>query len=265
METKYAVIVGGSSGIGCECGKILLNRGYAVYNLSRTECPCLGVKNFPMDLFNSDSIISVSERILSAAPSIDVLINSGGFSMAAPFESTLEQDYRYLFDVNFFGQAKIIQRLLPALKANGNARIINVSSLAATAPIPYDPFYSASKAALNSLSAGLSIELKRFGIQVCAVMPGGTQTEFTEKRKVYKATVNTSDYPDIEGAVRTLADIEQQGMMPGAVAEHIFKLIRRKKMPIFSTPGIKNKATATLTKALPAEITAKNVEKKYSV
>ena len=134
-KNRTAIVVGGSSGIGYETCARLVSRGWNVTNISRTPC-----KN-PKEKHGRD-----------------VLVYSAGFSMAAPIEYAKESDYRYLFDVNFFGALKAMQAAIPFMK-NSGGRIILVGSLGGELPIIFDSFYSSSKAALEMLVREASTKL----------------------------------------------------------------------------------------------------------
>ena len=155
---KTAVVVGGSSGIGFETCQKLVNRGWNVVNISRTPCKNSKVHNIAADAAAgtalSDAIRGVSEKY-----NISALIYCAGFSMAAPIEYAKESDYRYLFDVNYFGALQCMQAVIPLFKNKGG-RIVLVGSLGGDFPISFDCFYSSSKAALEMLCRSAYSELK---------------------------------------------------------------------------------------------------------
>ncbi|MDE6585767.1 MAG: SDR family NAD(P)-dependent oxidoreductase, partial [Clostridia bacterium] len=222
-DKKTAVVVGGSSGIGYETCLRLCNRGWNVVNVSRTPCKISKVESVAADAAAgyalSDAIDSIAEK-----HSISALIYSAGFSMAAPIEYAKESDYRYLFDVNFFGALKSVQAVIPHFKSKGG-RIVLVGSLGGDVPICFDSFYSASKAALEMFSRAAYSELKPYGIKVTGLLPGGTATNFTSKRKVYPEEENRSYSGNVNRAVAALANMEQSGMSPAAVAEIIYEIL----------------------------------------
>ncbi|MBD5584664.1 MAG: SDR family NAD(P)-dependent oxidoreductase, partial [Clostridia bacterium] len=185
---KTAIVVGGSSGIGYETCIRLVNRGWNVVNISRTPCKNAKVVNIQADVTVENQL---TQAISSACEkyAVSALIYSAGFSMAAPIEYAKESDYRYLFDVNFFGALKSVQAVIPVFK-DGGGRIILVGSLGGDLPISFDSFYSASKSALEMLCRSAYSELKPYGIKVTGLLPGGTATAFTFKRKVYDSEEN---------------------------------------------------------------------------
>ncbi|WP_225444480.1 SDR family NAD(P)-dependent oxidoreductase [Pseudomarimonas arenosa] len=87
-------------------------------------------------------------------------------------------DARYQFEVNLFGLARLTQLLLPAMRARGRGRIINISSMGGKVYMPLGSWYHASKHALEGWSDCLRLELKAFGIDVVVIEPGAIATEF---------------------------------------------------------------------------------------
>ena len=174
--------------------------------------------------------------------------------MAAPIEYAKESDYRYLFEVNFFFFFKAMQAVIPFMKDRGG-RIILVGSLGGDVPILFDAFYSASKAALEMLAREAYSELKPYGIKVTALLPGGTSTGFTYKRKVYSDDDNKTYAQSVNKAVAALAEMEQSGMSPAEVAEDIYGLILSDKPPVVKASGIKNSAYRIISHVLPEKVT----------
>jgi NAD(P)-dependent dehydrogenase (short-subunit alcohol dehydrogenase family) len=184
--------------------------------------------------------------------------------MAAPVECAHENDVRYLFDVNYFGALKAVQAAIPYLKQSGGS-IVLVSSVGGQLPIVFDSFYSSSKAALEMLARGLYGELKHYRIRVTAVLPGGTATAFTYKRKVYPDEENGSYSQDVKKAVAALANIEQGGMAAGEVAEAIYQCVVSEHPPVVKVCGAKNAFYVTMGKLSPQKVTLYLNQRMYNV
>lgn len=257
---KIAFIIGGSSGIGYECCKELIEKGYKIYNGSRRNCELDNVNNIVVDVVNIDTIKKAVELILNKENKIDCFIYSAGFSMASPIEGVDEVDYKYLFSVNLFGLIDSIKEIVPIMKKQGGGRIISISSIGGIIPIPYDAYYSSSKAAVDMLIFNLNNELNRFNIYLTSVLPGGVRTSFTFKRKTYN---NSLGYGDFENAVNSLAKIEQNGSYPNDIAKKVYQIIVKKNPPIITTVGFKNKLTYAFEKVLSKKIILKLVKKKF--
>ena len=258
---KTAVIVGGSSGIGFETCSRLVSCGWNVVNVSRTPCKNSKVENISADVA-AGAAVSAAIKAASERHEINALIYSAGFSMAAPLEYAEPEDYRYLFEVNFFGALQCMQAVIPLFKSKGG-RIILVGSLGGDVPISFDCFYSASKAALEMLARSAYSELKPYNIKVTGLLPGGTATNFTNKRKVYSDEENKAYSGNVHRAVAALANMEQSGMSPSAVAEIIYNLLIEDKPPVIKTCGVKNTVLRFATRIMPEKVTLKINERLY--
>lgn len=251
MDT--VLIVGASSGIGYALAKKFLSEGYNVVALSRTECVLAGVKNYLCDVALEKELDQTLNAVVSEKPKIKYLVYSAGFSMASPLEKVDPVDYRYLFEVNFFGFLHCLRRLIPLLKRNEGTACV-IGSVASVAPIPFDSYYDASKAALNAFCAALQPELSPRGVRVIAVLPGGTKTNFTFKRKVYPSD-RIGEYKNAqEQAVIKLKEMEQGGQRREKVAEAIYEKCVQKGGSFLLVPGIKNKIEYFVAKIMPQRL-----------
>jgi len=247
---QRAVIVGASSGIGLETAKLLASKNYDVVNISRSEVP-EGIVDLDIlaDAGDEGSLTSAINHAASEGK-IDAFVYCAGYSMASPLEHASPEDYRYLFDVNFFGVLESLKAVIPHMKEVGG-RIVLVSSLAGTIPLVFDSVYSASKAAVDKLAESADMELKPYGIRVCAVRPGGVSTNFTFKRNIYSDEV-IGEYADRQHkAVASLAKIEQSGMDASKVAQAIWQVIKSPNPPVKKVVGFINQAAAAAAKILP--------------
>ncbi|MCL2847802.1 MAG: SDR family NAD(P)-dependent oxidoreductase [Firmicutes bacterium] len=251
-----AVVVGGSSGIGFFTLQRLINKGYTVYNLSRTGADLCkfcdgGFSNICCDVAVEGSVAEAIAQIYKAHSRIDVLVYSAGASLACPLEHITESDFRRIFEVNYFGFIKTLWEALPIMRRQKSGRIVVVSSLAGSFPVPFDAPYSASKSALDITVRSLALELKPFNIKLTAVCPGGVSTAFTFKRKIYGEEAIGEYFDAQDKACTRLANIEQGGLDPMDVATRIVDVIESKNPPITTTVGISNRAFRAVNKILP--------------
>ncbi len=172
-------------------------------------------------------------------------------------------DYRYLFEVNYFGAIEALRAAMPYLKKRGG-RVVFVGSLGGDMPVPYDSFYSSSKAALCMLAREANVELRERGVRVSALLPGGTATDFTYSRRIYGEAESLNYAQSVKKASAALANIEQGGMNPSLVAEAIIKLAEKKNPPPVAVAGGMNGLTRYLYKLLPERITDWYVRKKFN-
>ena len=179
------LITGGSSGIGLATVRRLAEAGDQVFYASRKPAavPLAGdVTHVPLDLADPRGVRRRrASRYLTTAGRLDVLVNNAGTAVLAPLEEGGDAEAHQTFEVNVFGPMRLIRAALPVMRAQGGGRIINVTSVNDIALAPFGGWYSASKAALASLSMVLGAELQGSGIFVTVVAPGLFVTGMSEQ------------------------------------------------------------------------------------
>jgi NAD(P)-dependent dehydrogenase (short-subunit alcohol dehydrogenase family) len=179
-----ALITGGSSGIGLATVRRLADAGHQVFYASRNPAPVplpSAITHVRLDLADPVAGDAAVQSVLDAAGRLDVLVNNAGTAVLAPLEEADDAEARRTFEVNTFGPMRLIQAALPAMRARGGGRIINVTSVNDIAVAPFGGWYSASKAALAALSMVLGAELDGSGIFVTVVAPGLFMTGMAEQ------------------------------------------------------------------------------------
>lgn len=253
METKIAVITGGSSGIGYCTANALREKGCKVYEISRRESNADGIVHMSADVTDEKALQNVINEILHREGRIDILINNAGFGISGAVEFTELEDAKRLFDVNFFGTVNASKAVIPHMRSAGGGRIVNISSVAAPVPIPFQTYYSASKAAISSYSQALSNEIKPFGISVCAILPGDIKTGFTDARK--KNPIGDDIYGGrISRSVETMEHDERNGMSPEKAGKYIAKIALRKRVKPLYAIGFAYKAASVIASILPCRL-----------
>lgn len=154
-----------------------------------------------------------------------------------------------------------VQAALPVLRES-RGRILNISSAAAVFSIPFQSFYSATKAAVESLTCALRSELAPFGITVGALRLGDVKTGFTAARQ--KSGSGDDLYAGrIARSVAVMERDEQNGMPPAAIAAAVVRAAHKKHLPPVTTVGIKYKLLCGLNKLLPLSAVTALVAKIY--
>ena len=211
--SQVCVITGGTSGIGRCTAQAMLARGYTVYELSRRAEGVAGMQHIVADVTKEETLAAAVAQILQREDHIDVLINNAGFGISGAVEFTGTEEAQRQLDVNFFGMVRMNRQGLPVMRKQGYGRIVNLSSVAGAIPIPFQTYYSASKAAINSYTMALANEVRPFGIQVCCVQPGDIRTGFTAARE--KNQLGDDIYGGrIARSVSGMERDEQTGMAP---------------------------------------------------
>ena len=179
--SEIAVITGGTSGIGKATALCLRDAGYDVYELSRREQGVEGLHHIRCDITDEDQVRAAVAEIIGQAGRIDVLINNAGFGISGAVEFTDTAEAQRLLDVNFFGMVRMNKAVIPHMRQAGRGRIVNLSSVAAPCPIPFQAYYSAGKAAVNAYTKALANEWAKYGINVNAIAPGYMATNNTNQ------------------------------------------------------------------------------------
>ncbi|MBR4442442.1 MAG: SDR family NAD(P)-dependent oxidoreductase [Clostridia bacterium] len=246
---KAAIVTGGTSGIGLETVRALERAGVKAYALSRHAVE--GVEHIVCDVSDEASVRLAVSEVVRRARRVDILINCAGYGISGAVEYTDPSDARRQIDVNLFGADRLIRAVLPVMRTQGKGRVVCVSSVAAVAPIPFQAWYSASKAGLNALTMALRNELKPLGVSVCAVMPGDVKTGFTAAR--VKSDAGDEAYGGrVTRSVAKMEHDEQTGMSAAAAGEKIAAIALKRRVRPYYALGLSYKACCALIKLLPA-------------
>lgn len=219
---KTILITGGSSGIGKATVELFSGRGWQVYELSRHGRSADHICHIDCDVCDEQSVHDAVEKVLQQTDHLDVVISNAGYGISGAIEFTDMKDAKHQFDVNFFGALAVTKAVLPKLREQGRGRIIYTSSVAAALPVPYQAFYSASKAAINAMALALANEVRAFGIKVSVLMPGDVATGFTDKRE--KSIAGEQVYVRAAKAVESMERDERHGMTPLQMAKKLYHI-----------------------------------------
>lgn len=143
---KTAVVTGASGGIGLETARAAFGRRLAG---GVPKSPCLSVGGGAQHFLRYNGTAAQVQAAFAAVDRVDLLVNNAGFGISGAVEHG-EAEMRRQFDLNFFAWVTVIQAALPALRES-RGRILNISSAAAVFSIPFQSFYSATKAAVERL------------------------------------------------------------------------------------------------------------------
>lgn len=250
---KVIIVTGASSGIGKETAFVLAEMGHRVYDFSRRDFADEKIEHIKVDVTNEENVIAATKEVYEKEGRIDIVINCAGYGISGAVEFTETSDAKRQFDVNFFGTVNVNKAVIPYMRKQKCGRIVNISSVAAVAHIPFQTYYSASKAALESYTNALANEVRAFNISVTAIAPGDICTDFTTARQ------KSFDGDDVyEGrilrSVTGMEKDEKNGMSPRKAAEYIAKVsIKKKVKPVYAI-GAQYKLLSVLCKVFPCSI-----------
>ncbi len=236
---KVAIVTGGSSGIGLGICKRYAKKGIKVYDFSRHEVSLpKGVTHIPCDVTSLADIQAAVKAVMDKEGRIDILVNNAGYGISGAIEFTETEEVRKQFDVNFYGTVDLTKEIIPIMRKQKSGRIINISSVASPIAIPFQAYYSASKAAITSYTFALKNELRPFGIKVICIWPGDIATGFTDARE--KSPVGDDIYGGkISKAVESMEHDERNGMPADKAGKQIAdKTLRKFPSPVYTIGAI---------------------------
>lgn len=192
-KQQYALVTGGSSGIGYELAKLLANDGYNLVIVARTESDLQRVSDeikakygvevvtIPKDLFDRENSFALYNEIVSRNIQIDILINDAGHGAYGEFVDTDIRKELDIIDLNVCSVVILTKLFLKDMLSRGDGKILNLSSIASKAPGPWQSVYHGTKAFVQSFTEAIRSEIKGKGVTVTALLPGATDTDFFRK------------------------------------------------------------------------------------
>jgi len=182
-DDPVALITGAASGIGAATALAFTDAGWTVYATDvRPEfpadvserCRCLD-----LDVTDAERCAAVVDRIFDETGRLDCLVNNAGYAVAGPVEDVSTDAAREQFDVLVHGPHRLARAVLPRMREHGG-RIVTVSSVLGQAASPGLGTYAAGKAAVESLTDALRIELADESVRVALVEPAWVDTGFAD-------------------------------------------------------------------------------------
>lgn len=240
---QLAVITGGSGGLGYELAKLFAADGFDIVLVARSAerledaarrlraSSSADVRTIVADL----GTLGSAERIVSAVPRCDVLVNNAGFASNGRFDTLPEARLREEMLLDVVAVTELTRAYLPGMRANGKGRILNVASTAAFLPGPFMAVYYAAKAYVLSFSEALAEECRGSGVTVTALCPGATATGFQDRANVRGTLLMRLPQANAGRVARA----GYRGMLRGA--------------PVV-VPGISNKVLSVLPRLSPRRL-----------
>ena len=251
MKNKFALITGASSGIGKAMSMLLAKQNYNVIlvgrneaNLKQTQTEIIAAHNveaiiFAADLADAAQTQALIDFTINGKFQLEILINNAGYGLWGTFEELSCAAQLEMMQVNMNSVIMLTHQLLPILKNQTQAYILNTSSATAFQPVPYLSVYAASKSFVDSFTKGLQLELKKQApqVSVTSLLPGSTNTGFITRG-------------GFNERIQKIAD--KVNMTPEAVAEIGLKAMFAKRAEII--PGASNWFGAKAVGFLPAAL-----------
>ena len=261
------LVTGASSGIGRAAALEFARRGHQVFGAARREDALAGltartpnIRAVSMDVTDTDSVRRAWAKIEASTggAGVDVLVNNAGFALAGPVEIIADADVQRQFATNVFGLLTMTRTMLPAMRARGSGRVINISSLVGRVTFGGMGVYGATKYAVEALSDALRQEVAGFGIKVVIIEPGFVATSLGESADARAADREIPEAYAAQVAVgqRYLAAQIASGIAPEKVAAAIVDAATRPSPRARYVVPARARALIALLNTLPGGLPA---------
>lgn len=243
LRGKKTFITGAGSGIGRATALAAANEGAELYltdiNEASLKDTVAAVGNAAamsqaFDVSDYDAVTAFAAEVHDAAGSLDVVMNVAGVSAWGTVENLEHRQWKSMVDVNLMGPIHVMENFLPPMiHAGRGGHLVNVSSAAGLIPLPWHAAYSASKYGLRGASEVLRYDMKRHGIGVSLVVPGGVKTGLVD-------TVEIAGVDRDDPRVKKLQHrFEKRAVTPDKVADAILKGIYKNRYLVYSSNDIR--------------------------
>lgn len=187
---KVAVVTGASTGIGEATVRRLRESGWTVYAVARRAerleelARETGASAAPTDITDQAQVDALRDRVLGEQGTVDAILNiSGGARGTDTVADAKDEDWQWMYDVNVMGTLRVVRAFLPALRANGEGTVLNLTSIAAQRAYEGGAGYNAAKYAERAMTEALRLEEAEHNVRVVEVAPGLVHTpEFSLMR-----------------------------------------------------------------------------------
>lgn len=180
---KTIFITGASTGLGKATAKLFASRGWKVIATMRNpenekELNLIGnITLLPLDVTNLAQIKETTQKAISSG-TIDVVFNNAGYGLMGPLESTTDDQLVRQLNTNILGVIRVTQAFIPYFRERQQGLFISTTSIGGLVAFPFSSVYHATKWALEGWSESVAFELKKNGISIKTVSPGGIKTDF---------------------------------------------------------------------------------------
>jgi NAD(P)-dependent dehydrogenase (short-subunit alcohol dehydrogenase family) len=242
--TRSAVVTGAAMGMGMLMARKLAQRGWRVFagvmpGIDTSELTQGVTLTVIEQNVTDEAMVQAGARRVAEAlggAGLDLLINNAGIAdiSTGPIEGVNIEEGKRLFDVNAFGQVRVIKAFLPLLhQSRQSPRILNFASGAVRVPMPCSGMYNMSKYAVEGLTNTLRYELAKFGIQATSIEPGAVKTHMTADPINSTARIWERSSPEIrqryEAKLRPITDSLGKMLLtanePDYVTDEVLKLV----------------------------------------
>jgi len=239
-----ALVTGATAGIGAAFVAQLAREGSDLVLVARTESRLteqaaqlqerygISVQTIAADLSTEEGLGRVEARVADTDAAIDLLVNNAGFGLQADFLNSDLSSEEGMLAVNVRAVLRLTHAVLPIMVARGSGGVINVSSVAGSVPTATGATYAASKAWVTSFTESLSMLVQDKGVQLTALCPGFTRTDFHDRVGVSR------------GGVPKRLWLDAGDVVSAGLRDH-------RRGAVISIPGVQYKVSVIGSRVLP--------------
>ena len=247
MANKYAVITGASTGIGAELAKLASEAGYDLLLVADTPFneQLAALPNGRMLQVDLASIEGVDQLLAATnGQPVDLLCANAGHGLGGPFLDQSINEWQHVIDTNVTGTVYLLQKVLQAMAARGEGKVLVTGSIAGWMPGSFSAVYNGTKAFIDNFTAALRNEFKEYkGITITTLEPGPVETEFFHRAGMDDTKVGQAENKS----------------NPADVAEDGWNAVMANKGSVIS--GWKNKMQVAAAGVLPSLVPAEQHRK----
>ncbi|KAF9601259.1 hypothetical protein IFM89_018369 [Coptis chinensis] len=257
VSDEPVVLITGCSGggIGHSLAQAFASKKCLVVATTRSLASMKDLESDPrfslheLDVQSDESVRNVLTSVLDKFGRIDIVVNNAGVHCVAPLAEIPFSSIEHTFNTNVYGPMRLIQAAVPHMAARKKGKIVNIGSVGALAPGPWAGAYTASKAALHSLTDSLRLELRTFGIDVITVVPGAIRTNIANTSTAsYKRMPEWKLYKPFNDVIRSRTTLlhTMNPITPEEFAKKTVDAVLKKNPPAWFTYGPYSTASAIL-------------------
>ena len=268
QNQKTIFITGSSTGLGKATAKLFASNGWKVIATMRnpqkeTELNMLdNVTLLALDVSDPEQIKDVVEKVI-ALGEVDVVFNNAGYGLAGPLEGLSDAQIMRMVNTNLMGTIRTTQAFVPHFRSKRKGLFINTTSIGGLISVPFNSIYHATKWALEGWSESMAFELKRFGIGIKTLSPGGMKTDFftrsfdTGKHEAYDQFVDK-----VMTVITDPASMSTYST-PDQIAETVYEAATDGKDQLRYVAGPDAKATYAMRLQIGDEVFRKGMDQQF--
>jgi NAD(P)-dependent dehydrogenase (short-subunit alcohol dehydrogenase family) len=229
---KVVLVTGASSGIGFTVAEKFIKEGHTVYGFARRvelmkPLEALGGHMMYGDVRDEELIRKIVNEVIEKEGRIDVLVNNAAYAQYGPVEDVTIEAAKAQLDTNVFGYVRLIKAVLPHMREKKSGIIINISSAAGKANVPFMTWYGASKHALEGLLDAFRIEAGLSGVKVVIIEPGFIHTDIYRVAWEFLSKVKISPVYEKMGIVfkKQVSGLDQKSPGPLVIANKVYQVV----------------------------------------